>query len=82
MTCCKPVRALADLDRSCARLLQALGRPIRYPHVALAAWSEGLRQAKFPEQVVRHLSAMAEFCSTSVGLIWQSVKVELAVWRC
>ena len=23
-------------------------------------WSEGLRQARFPEHVVRHLSAMAE----------------------
>src|SRR3984893_16348558 len=38
----------------------ALGSPIRYRDVPLPAWSEGLRQARFPEHVVRHLSAMAE----------------------
>ena len=43
----------------CARLL-GLGRPIRYRDVPLPAWSESLRQASFPEHVVRHLSAMAE----------------------
>jgi hypothetical protein len=32
--------------------------------VPLPAWSEGLRQARFPEHLVRHLSAMAE-------LTWQ-----------
>jgi hypothetical protein len=37
-----------------------LGRPIRYRDVPLPAWSEGLRQARFPEHLVNHLSAMAE----------------------
>ena len=32
----------------------------RYRDVPLPAWSESLRQARFPEHVVRHLSAMAE----------------------
>ena len=39
---------------------EALGRPIRYRDVPLPAWSEGLRQAKFSEHLVRHLTAMAE----------------------
>jgi len=34
--------------------------PIRYRDVPLPAWNESLRQAKFPDYVVRHLSAMAE----------------------
>jgi len=50
----------ADLDYFARVFSEALGRPIRYRDVPLPAWSEGLRQAKFPEHLVRHLSAMAE----------------------
>ena len=50
----------ADLDHYARVFSEALGRPIRYRDVPLPAWSEGLRQARFPEYVVRHLSAMAE----------------------
>lgn len=39
---------------------EALGRPISYRDVPTAAWSEGLRKARFPDYAVRHLSAMAE----------------------
>ncbi|MGC1972364.1 MAG: NAD(P)H-binding protein, partial [Pseudolabrys sp.] len=42
------------------RASSQLGRPIRYRDVPLPAWSESLRQARFPEHVVHHLSAMAE----------------------
>jgi uncharacterized protein YbjT (DUF2867 family) len=50
----------ADLDHFARVFSEALGRPIRYRDVPLPAWSEGLRQARFPEHAVRHLSAMAE----------------------
>jgi uncharacterized protein YbjT (DUF2867 family) len=50
----------ADLDHYARVFPEALGRPIRYRDVPLPPWSEGLRQAKFPEHVVRHLSAMVE----------------------
>ena len=50
----------ADLDHSARVFSEALGRPIRYRDVPLAAWSDGLRQARFPEHVVSHLSAMAD----------------------
>jgi uncharacterized protein YbjT (DUF2867 family) len=50
----------ADLDHYARVFSEALGRPIRYRDVPLAAWSESLRQAKFPDHLVRHLSAMAE----------------------
>jgi uncharacterized protein YbjT (DUF2867 family) len=50
----------ADLDHFARAFSEALGRPIRYRDIPLPAWSESLRQAKFPEHVVRHLSAMAE----------------------
>lgn len=50
----------ADLNYYARVYSEALGRPIRYRDVPLAPWSEGLRQAKFPEHVVKHLSAMAE----------------------
>ncbi|UCI32645.1 SDR family NAD(P)-dependent oxidoreductase [Mesorhizobium sp. B4-1-4] len=50
----------ADLDHYARVFSEALGRPIAYRDVPLPAWSEGLRQAKYPEHVVRHLSAMAE----------------------
>src|SRR5262249_20836534 len=50
----------ADLDHYARVFSEALGRPIRYRDVPLAAWSEGLRQAKLPEHLVKHLSAMAE----------------------
>jgi uncharacterized protein YbjT (DUF2867 family) len=50
----------ADLDHFARAFSAALGRPIRYRDVPLPAWSESLRQAKFPEHLVRHLSAMAE----------------------
>ncbi|MGC2714801.1 MAG: hypothetical protein WA366_15595, partial [Pseudolabrys sp.] len=50
----------ADLDHYARVFSEALGRPIRYRDVPTTAWSESLRQAKFPDYVVRHLSAMAE----------------------
>ena len=50
----------ADLDHYARVFSEALGRQIRYRDVALPAWSEGLRRAKYPDHVVRHLSAMAE----------------------
>jgi uncharacterized protein YbjT (DUF2867 family) len=50
----------ADPDHYARVFSEALGRPIRYRDVPLAAWSESLRQAKYPEHLVRHLSAMAE----------------------
>ena len=50
----------ADLDHYARTFSEALGRPIRYRDVPLPAWSEGLRQARFPEHVVSHLSAMVE----------------------
>jgi len=50
----------ADLDHYARVFSEALGRPILYRDVPLSAWSESLRQARFPEYVVRHLSAMAE----------------------
>src|SRR6202166_453126 len=50
----------ADLDHYARVFSAALGRPIRYRDVPLPAWSESLRQMRFPEHVVRHLSAMAE----------------------
>jgi uncharacterized protein YbjT (DUF2867 family) len=49
-----------DLDRYARVFSEALGRPIQYRDVPLPAWSESLRQAKFPEHLVKHLSAMAE----------------------
>ena len=49
-----------DLDHYAHVFSEALGRPIRYRDVPLPAWSEGLRQAKLPEHLVKHLSAMAE----------------------
>ena len=51
---------LADLDHYAQVFSEALGRPIHYRDVPLLAWSEGIRQARFPDHVVRHLSAMAE----------------------
>src|ERR1700740_3107836 len=50
----------ADLNHYASVFSEALGRPIRYRDVPLAAWSEGLRQAGFPAHVVSHLSAMTE----------------------
>ena len=50
----------ADLEHYARVYSEALGRPIRYRDVPLPAWSEGLRQMRFPEHVVRHLTAMAE----------------------
>jgi len=50
----------ADLDHYARVFSEALGRPIRYRDVPLAPWSDSLRQMKYPEHVVRHLSAMAE----------------------
>ncbi|MGC1993166.1 MAG: hydroxylase, partial [Pseudolabrys sp.] len=50
----------ADPDHYARVFSEALGRPIRYRDVPLPAWSESLRQARFPEHVVHHLSAMAE----------------------
>src|SRR5499427_3200993 len=50
----------ADLNHYARVFSEALGRPIRYRDVPLPAWSESIRQMRFPEHVVRHLSAMAE----------------------
>jgi uncharacterized protein YbjT (DUF2867 family) len=50
----------ADLDHYARVFSEALGRPIRYRDVPLAAWSEGLRLARYPEHVIGHLTAMAE----------------------
>src|SRR6202045_4736442 len=50
----------ADLNFFARVFSEVLGRPIRYRDVPVAAWSESLRQARFPEYAVRHLSAMAE----------------------
>jgi uncharacterized protein YbjT (DUF2867 family) len=50
----------ADLDHYARVFSEALGRSIRYRDVPLPAWSESLRQMRFPEYVVRHLSAMTE----------------------
>jgi uncharacterized protein YbjT (DUF2867 family) len=50
----------ADLDHYARVFSEALSRPIRYRDVPLQAWSEGLRHARYPEHVLRHLSAMAE----------------------
>jgi hypothetical protein len=50
----------ADLDYYARVFSEALGRPIRYHDVPLQAWSESLREAKFPEHVVKHLAAIAE----------------------
>jgi len=50
----------ADLDHYARVFSEALGRPIRYRDVPTPAWTEGLRQARYPEHVVRHLSAMSE----------------------
>jgi uncharacterized protein YbjT (DUF2867 family) len=50
----------ADLEHYARVFSEALGRPIRYRDVPTPAWSESLRQARFPEHVVRHMSAMAE----------------------
>jgi len=50
----------ANVDHYARVFSEALGRPIRYRDVPLQAWSEGLRQAKFPEHVIKHLSAMGE----------------------
>jgi uncharacterized protein YbjT (DUF2867 family) len=49
-----------DLDHFAHVFSEALGRPIHYRDAPLPAWSEGLRQAKFPEHLLRHLTAMAE----------------------
>src|SRR6201989_211638 len=53
----------ADLDHYARVFSEALGRPIRYRDVPLPAWSESLRQMRFSEHLVRHLSAMAELTS-------------------
>src|SRR5262247_2851444 len=50
----------ADLDHYARVFSEALGRNIRYRDVPLLARTDGLRQAKFPEHLVRHLTAMAE----------------------
>jgi uncharacterized protein YbjT (DUF2867 family) len=50
----------ADLDYYARAFSEALGRPIRYRDVPLAAWSEALRRMRFPEHAVNHLSAITE----------------------
>lgn len=49
-----------DPDHYARLFSEALGRPIRYRDAPLPAWSEGLPRAKFPEHVVRHLTAIAD----------------------
>jgi len=50
----------ADVNHYARIFSEALGRPIRYRDIPIPAFSESLRQARFPEHVVRHLSAMVE----------------------
>jgi len=50
----------SDLYHHASTYSAALGRPIHYRDVPPGAWSEGLRQMRFPEHVVKHLTAMAE----------------------
>jgi uncharacterized protein YbjT (DUF2867 family) len=50
----------ADLNHFAHVFSEALGRSIRYRDVPLPAWSASLRQARFPEYAIRHLSAMAD----------------------
>ncbi len=50
----------ADLDHYARVFSEALGRPIQYRDAPLPAWSEKLRQMRWPEHVVKHLTAMAE----------------------
>jgi uncharacterized protein YbjT (DUF2867 family) len=50
----------ADLNHFAHVFSEALGRPIRYRDVPIAAWSDALRKTGFPEHVVKHLLAMAE----------------------
>jgi len=49
-----------DLNHYARVFSEVLGRPIHYRDASLPAWSESLRQMRFPEHVVRHLLAMAE----------------------
>src|ERR1700740_1149409 len=50
----------ADLDHYARAFSEALGRPIRYRDVPLAAWSEGLRKSGVPAHVGHHLAVLAE----------------------
>jgi uncharacterized protein YbjT (DUF2867 family) len=49
-----------DLNQYARVFSDALGRPIQYRDVPLPQWSDGLRQARYPEHVVRHLKVIAE----------------------
>lgn len=50
----------ADLDHYAQLFSEALGRPIRYRSVPVAAWSEKLRELGVPGHLVGHLAVMAE----------------------
>ena len=50
----------ADLEHYARAFSDALGRPIRYRDVPIPAWSDRLRQARFSEHLVKHLSTLAE----------------------
>jgi uncharacterized protein YbjT (DUF2867 family) len=50
----------ANLDYYARIFSEALGRPIRYRDVPLAAWSERLLAAGTPAHVVKHLAVMTE----------------------
>jgi uncharacterized protein YbjT (DUF2867 family) len=50
----------ADLDHYARVFSEALGRPIRYRDVPLAAWTEKLLGLGVPPHLVNHLAAMAE----------------------
>ena len=50
----------ADLNHYARVYSEVLGRTIQYRDVPTAPWAEGLRQAHYPEHVVRHMSAIGE----------------------
>jgi uncharacterized protein YbjT (DUF2867 family) len=50
----------ADLNHYAQVFSEALGRRIQYRDVPTAMWADGLRQAKYPEHVVRHMTAIAQ----------------------
>src|SRR5262249_16705134 len=50
----------ADLDPYARVFSEAPGRPLPHRAGPLAAWSEGVRQMRYPEHVVKPLTAMAE----------------------
>jgi uncharacterized protein YbjT (DUF2867 family) len=50
----------ADLEHYAREFSEALGRPIRYRNVPVAAWSDKLRELGVPDFLIRHLAVLAE----------------------